>query len=553
MATWDQYKGMYVPDVSTGQAGINLTSDLKLLADRAPFVATADPTASDDGTPDGNGDFFGPGSLWFNSDTRILWVCLDSTTSAAKWRSVWRRVENAIVLAPSGAVTGSDSQALQFDDTGNARGTSAIDFQRTRSENSQVAAGARAAILGGENNTAFTIGSVVAGGKGNNAGGGAGTISNISVGNPTVVTSSGHGLVTGQQIVISNSNSTPNINGTRTVTSTATDEFAVSVNVTGAGNAGNWTTAAIAPYAFVGGGENNKAVGKWSHAEGENTSAVGQRAHAEGRFTTARGSASHAEGSYCAATGSNSHAEGFAALASASYSHAEGANSHATAAGSHTEGRYTAGSGHYSHAEGYNAMSSATAAHAEGYATTASGDSSHAEGWLTTASGYHTHSGGRSSKAHLWAQWARASGAHNDQLGTAQTTITHLFRRTTDATATELSLDGTSPSSSSRFIILDGQTLSCLINIVGRKENGGANDHASFLRQVCIRREGSTTQLVGSVQDVGANINPASWGGVTITADDTNESLKIEVTGAASTDIRWMATVIASEVADAAI
>jgi hypothetical protein len=40
---------------------------------------------------------------------------------------------------------------------------------------------------------------------------------------------------------------------------------------------------------------------------------------------------------------------------------------------------------------------------------------------------------------------------------------------------------------------------------------------------------------------------------VTITADDTNESLKIEVTGIASTNIRWMATVIASEVANAAI
>lgn len=73
------------------------------------------------------------------------------------------------------------------------------------------------------------------------------------------------------------------------------------------------------------------------------------------------------------------------------------------------------------------------------------------------------------------------------------------------------------------------------------------------MRQVLIYREGSTTSLIGSVQTIGADINPAGWGGVAITADDTNESLKIEVTGAASTNIRWTATVIASEAADAAI
>lgn len=67
-------------------------------------------------------------------------------------------------------------------------------------------------------------------------------ITGNTVANPTVITSPNHGLTSGQEIVISNSNSSPTIDGTRTVTVTGTNTFTVAVNVTTAGTRGMWST-----------------------------------------------------------------------------------------------------------------------------------------------------------------------------------------------------------------------------------------------------------------------------------------------------------------------
>lgn len=62
-------------------------------------------------------------------------------------------------------------------------------------------------------------------------------ITNISVANPTVITSlAPHGLTSGDQVVISNSNSTPSIDGVKTVTVLSSTTFSIPVNVTVAGN-----------------------------------------------------------------------------------------------------------------------------------------------------------------------------------------------------------------------------------------------------------------------------------------------------------------------------
>jgi hypothetical protein len=67
-----------------------------------------------------------------------------------------------------------------------------------------------------------------------------GSITDISMANPTVITSNSHGLTTGDTITISGSNSTPTINGSRTVTVTSANTFTVPVNVTVAGTTGTW-------------------------------------------------------------------------------------------------------------------------------------------------------------------------------------------------------------------------------------------------------------------------------------------------------------------------
>ncbi len=65
-------------------------------------------------------------------------------------------------------------------------------------------------------------------------------ITNISIANPTVVTSVAHGLTSGESIRISGSDSTPTINGVRVVTVIDPDTFSVPVHVTGAGTTGSW-------------------------------------------------------------------------------------------------------------------------------------------------------------------------------------------------------------------------------------------------------------------------------------------------------------------------
>lgn len=66
------------------------------------------------------------------------------------------------------------------------------------------------------------------------------TITGISAANPTVITSATHGLTSEDQIVIVNSNSSPNVDGVYTITNTGTNTFTIPLQVTNAGNIGAW-------------------------------------------------------------------------------------------------------------------------------------------------------------------------------------------------------------------------------------------------------------------------------------------------------------------------
>lgn len=118
---------------------------------------------------------------------------------------------------------------------------------------------------------------------------------------------------------------------------------------------------------------------------------------------------------------------------------------------------------------------------------------------------------------------------------------------TTDATPTAL----ITHYNSYPMTLRSGSSWACMINIVARKSDG--SESAMFNRKCLIQRTGSTTSLVGVVQSIGSDTGsnsgapPTGWD-VTITADDTSECLKIEGTGVAATNIRWVATIDVSEV-----
>jgi hypothetical protein len=119
--------------------------------------------------------------------------------------------------------------------------------------------------------------------------------------------------------------------------------------------------------------------------------------------------------------------------------------------------------------------------------------------------------------------------------GSAQAIRAVMSVKTTNDTETELWLNG----SSIRLTIPSGKILSAIVNVVGSKSDGAAV--ARYTRQVTIKNVSGTTALVGSVETIGVDVEAAT--ALAITANDTNDAIKIAVTGIASETWRWVAVV----------
>ena len=75
----------------------------------------------------------------------------------------------------------------------------------------------------------------------------------------------------------------------------------------------------------------------------------------------------------------------------------------------------------------------------------------------------------------------------------------------------------------------------------------GAQAYGGWEIKGMLVNDGGTTSLaLGNVSDMAAN-NASSWA-VALSADNTNNALKIQVTGEASHNIRWVANVQTAEV-----
>lgn len=138
--------------------------------------------------------------------------------------------------------------------------------------------------------------------------------------------------------------------------------------------------------------------------------------------------------------------------------------------------------------------------------------------------------------------WANGNFSGSN-FGEAQKAVFVLRNRTTDATPTTLFLDG----SSSRLTVNNGEILGFVANITGSKSDGSAVAH--YIRRGAIKRIGTATSLVGSIQTIGTDIEDNASADVAITADDTNEALQVQVTGIAGETWRWVAVVEAVDLA----
>jgi len=174
-----------------------------------------------------------------------------------------------------------------------------------------------------------------------------------------------------------------------------------------------------------------------------------------------------------------------------------------------------------------NAQSSGEASTAVGYNCIASQSGALALGYQQTASAINaTAIGGQGRTASLRGQFLALSFQSVYWSGS-----------TTNATPTILNLDGTATN---RFTIAANTAVIANLYIIARRTDT-VDKWFSGQRKVAIRRNNANgTAIIGSVETIGADQTEGSptWS-VAITADDTNEALQVEVTGAASETVSW--------------
>lgn len=210
-------------------------------------------------------------------------------------------------------------------------------------------------------------------------------------------------------------------------------------------------------------------------------------------------------------------------------------------------------SGQYGVALG-QATASSVNTFATGTSATAAGQYSAAIGRSISASGNYSYVLGNFSTASAAQSYALGGDSRADRIGmmsysysgfsgegTAQRAWFVMRGKTTTNAAVELFLDG----SATRLTIPSGKYLTGTINIAGIKSDGTAA--ASYIRQFSIKNVAATTSLVGTVNTIGTD--EAAGTSISITANDTNDALKVDVTGITLETWRWVAAVDVVEVA----
>jgi len=175
-----------------------------------------------------------------------------------------------------------------------------------------------------------------------------------------------------------------------------------------------------------------------------------------------------------------------------------------------------------------------------GNACIASGNNAHADGFSSEAVGNNSYAIGFGSKARYSAQFAHANTPFVN-VGDTQYTRNIQTKQTTDENEVECILN-----SGQRYVLVENFICACTVSIHGTNSDGAVAGF--YKRQVLIKNIEGTTALIGSVQTIGTDVETGSIGGISITADNTNNSLCIKVTGKTATAINWVVENSALEV-----
>ena len=316
-------------------------------------------------------------------------------------------------------------------------------------------------------------------------------------------------------------------------------------------------------------GENARATGDRGVAFGSESLASGINSIALGRAATSSGLLSNAMGFGATAGAQSSFAMGYSAVTatglystSIGRSYASGTDSFAAAIANNTSSFGATGAN--SVAIGANAKSQSFRSIAIGRAAVANAESAVAIGTSIFASGVSSVTIGTNCSAE--SAYGYASGFHSHTeatygkkvyasgrfsgTGDAQTGTFVLRSDTTDATPEALTTDNSAAGTTDQVILPDNSAYSFSGTIIARESAAAGSDYASWEIKGALLRDANAASTVlgnGIKNKLYASAGASAWD-IALTADTTNGGLKIEVTGAASTNIRWVATVNTSEV-----
>ena len=132
--------------------------------------------------------------------------------------------------------------------------------------------------------------------------------------------------------------------------------------------------------------------------------------------------------------------------------------------------------------------------------------------------------------------------------GATQSALLLLGRQTTDATATVLCSDSSAAGTTNQVILPNNAAYYFRGSVIAGVTAGGDSKAWTFEGAIKRGANAASTAIVGTVvlntiaQDAGAS----AWT-VAVTADTTNGGIKVEVTGAAATTIRWVCKINTTE------
>ena len=447
---------------------------------------------------------------------------------------LWDGSGNLIVQPQSGLAL--QAQATTSSATGgNARGANAVDWQTSRTNAANVASGSYSTLGGGANNTVSgTYASILAGQLNTSAGYynviGGGYTNSGTLGSAVTTQSATMNGTTA--VTLSGSNASIKVGQYITGTSIANDTYVAAISGTSltlsknASGSSTNTLSFYTPHGVVVGGGNNQATGSYSFiGGGGDAGTAANRNVASADWSTVVG-------------GVGNQATGIGAFVGG------GGVYLGTVNGNNASGVFSVVGG------GLGNQTSGQGAFIGG------GYTNYANGNYSVVNGYNGTSRGIDSAFIL------SSRNSNNTQGFSQSGWYNLSVSTTTTGAVALSSNSNAAGTTNQVVLPNGQTGTVSVYtfrvLISAHNSANTTDIAGWqILGVISRGNGvGTTALVGTptVTLLGATSGAisAGWGtlsNVAAVADTTNGALQIQVTGVASTTIRWSARVETNELA----